>query len=127
MKIAWKYIKKYRKRSIAIVLSIALSVFLIVGVGTLLDSAKASQVEQMKYELGMQHVVYKNINIEQIGKLRESEDIETLGISIAYDGWNYKNKVLMNILSADENYIRMYNSEVIKGRYPENLNEIAIE
>ena len=127
MKIAWKYIKKYRKRSIAIVLSIALSVFLIVGVGTLLDSAKASQVEQMKYELGMQHVVYKNINIEQIGKLRESEDIETLGISIAYDGWNYKNKVLMNILSADENYIRMYNSEVIKGRYPENFNEIAIE
>lgn len=76
MKIAWKYIREYKKRSIAMVLSIALSVFLIVTIGSLAESTRVLQVNDAKKDSGLQHVRYDGVNMEQVNKIKEYQNIK---------------------------------------------------
>ena len=61
-----KYIKSFKSRSIAIMLSIILGTALIVGVGTLSKSAQQAGLERVKRETGTYHVAYKDIDKDQL-------------------------------------------------------------
>ena len=61
-----KYIKSFKSRSIAIMLSIILGTSLIVGVGTLSRSAQQADVNRTKREMGTYHVYYKDIDKNQL-------------------------------------------------------------
>ena len=50
------HIKKYKARSLAISLSIILSMILIVGIGSLSYSAKQAEVDIIKYDTGSSQI-----------------------------------------------------------------------
>lgn len=127
MKLAIKYIQKYYKRSFAIGLSIILSVVLIVGVGTLSQSVKKAEVDELKYTSGNTHLKIKNLNKEQIEILNKNKAIKNISYTSFYDGYNYKDKALVNLIYSSESYLDLDNSSIVEGRFPNGEGEIALE
>lgn len=121
-----KYIKSFKSRSIAIMLSIILGTALIVGVGTLSKSAQQAGLERVKRETGTYHTYYKDINKEQLDIVKEGKDIKNIGVTSYYASTDTGEKLPINILYADNNYIND-ESEIIKGRLPKEKNEVVLE
>lgn len=126
LKLVIKYIKNYKARSLAIVLSIIMGTALIVGVGTLSRSAQQANLERLKRETGTYHANFKDINKEQLDIVKQGKDIKNIGITSYYASTDVGEKLPINILYADKNYIEN-DSEIIKGRLPKNNNEVVVE
>lgn len=127
MKIAWKHIKEYKKRSIAMILSIALSVFLVVTIGSLAESTRTLQVDEAKKVSGLQHVRYDAIGVDKVNKIREYQNVKKVANSFYYDGWEYGGGLTVNILGAEKNILCMESSKMKVGKFPTKSNEIAME
>jgi len=127
LKIVPSYIKKYRSRSVAILLSMILSASLIIGVGTLSKSAREENINQTRKELGDLHAAYKDINKNQLDIIRKNKAVEKIGLSSYYGGSDPNFKLAMNLEKVDQNYISMYDPKIIKGRFPSKVGEIALE
>ena len=127
-KVILEYIKKYRSRSLAICLGIILCTLLIVGVGTLAESAKHADVIKTKYQSGIYHVRY-NIDIDELKlkMIKNKTNVEKVGVSSYYDSTEPDGRIMLNIIRANKDYIELTNSKVIKGRFPVKDDEIAIE
>ena len=121
-----KYIKSFKSRSIAIMLSIILGTALIVGVGTLSKSAQEASLERIKRETGTYHVAYKDIDKNQLKVVKEGKDIKNIGLNSYYASTDKGEKLPINILYADNNFIND-ESEIVKGRLPEGKNEVVLE
>lgn len=121
-----KYIKSFKSRSIAIMLSIILGTALIVGVGTLSKSAQQADINRTKRELGTYHVYYKDIDKNQLEIVKKGKDIENIGITSYYASTDVSEKLPINILYADNNYLND-ESEIVKGRLPKDKNEVVLE
>ncbi|GAA3657727.1 ABC transporter permease [Asaccharospora irregularis] len=126
-KLATLYIKKYINRSIAICASMVLSIALIVGCGTLSQSAKQANIDKTKYEEGLYHVRYKDITKEQLSIIEKNKDIKEIGMTSYYDSNNPDNKLMINLTMANKEYIKSGNSRLIDGTLPTKKNEIALE
>lgn len=127
IKISYEYIKKYHSRSLAIGLSIILSTILIVGIGTISKSAKQTEVDIIKYDTGSSHLRLSKINENQLDTLKSIKDINNIGVTSLYDSYNYKDKVLMNIVCADKEYLELDDGSLKEGNFPKNVNEIVLE
>lgn len=121
-----KYIKSFKSRSIAIMLSIILGTALIVGVGTLSKSAQEAGLERIKRETGTYHVAYKDIDKNQLKVVKEGKDIKNIGLNSYYASTDKGEKLPINILYADNNFIND-ESKIVKGRLPEGKNEVVLE
>lgn len=121
-----KYIKSFKSRSIAIMLSIILGTSLIVGVGTLSRSAQQADVNRTKREMGTYHVYYKDIDKNQLKIVKEGKDIKNIGITSYYASTDVNEKLPINILYADNNYLDD-ESAIIEGRLPKGENEVVLE
>lgn len=126
LSIVIKYIKNFKSRSIAIMLSIILGTALIVGVGTLSKSAQQADLERVKRETGTYHVAFKDIDKNQLEVVREGNDIKNIGITSYYASTDTGEKLPINILYADNNFLND-ESEIVKGRLPEAKNEVVLE
>lgn len=126
LSIVIKYIKNFKSRSIAIMLSIILGTALIVGVGTLSKSAQQADLERVKRETGTYHVAFKDIDKNQLEVVREGKDIKNIGITSYYASTDTGEKLPINILYADNNFLND-ESEIVKGRLPETKNEVVLE
>lgn len=127
MKLALRYIKSYEKRSIALMLAIALSSFLIITIGSLSESARRSNANYMRKTIGVQHVRYNKLNLEQVEKIKNNENINVVGNASYYDEGIFENRIAVNLISSDENMLYIDNTKLLDGRYPVDSNEIAIE
>ncbi|MCR8745122.1 ABC transporter permease [Romboutsia lituseburensis] len=126
LSIVLKYIKSYKARSLAIILSIVLGTALIVGVGTLSRSAQQADVYRMKRELGTHHVKFKDIDKEQLEIVKQGKDIKDISITSYYASTEIGQKLPINIQYASENYLNN-DSELKKGRFPKGNNEVVVE
>lgn len=126
LSIVLKYIKSYKARSLAIILSIVLGTALIVGVGTLSRSAQQADVDRMKRELGTHHVKFKDINKEQLEIVKQGKDIKDISITSYYASTEIGQKLPINIQYASENYLNN-DSGLKKGRFPKGNNEVVVE
>lgn len=126
LSIVIKYIKSFKSRSIAIMLSIILGTALIVGVGTLSKSAQQADLERVKRETGTYHVAFKDIDKNQLEVVKEGKDIKNIGITSYYASTDTDEKLPINILYADNNFLND-ESEIVKGRLPEAKNEVVLE
>ncbi|MCB5560398.1 ABC transporter permease [Anaerosalibacter bizertensis] len=127
MKVAWKHIKEYKKRSIAIVLSIMLSVFLVVTIGSLSESARVLQVDDIIQNTGRNHVFYNGLGKAQIDKISKEKNVKEVANSFNYGTWKSNNGVNVDILAGEKKLLYMLDTEIIEGKYPTESNEIAIE
>ncbi|CEQ06956.1 ABC transporter permease [[Clostridium] sordellii] len=57
-----KYMKAYKARSFAIILSLVLSVAMIVGILTLTKTEDMNSLQTMKYNTGIYHATFKNLS-----------------------------------------------------------------
>lgn len=126
LSIVLKYIKSYKARSLAIILSIVLGTALIVGVGTLSRSAQQADVDRMKRELGTHHVKFKDINKEQLEIVKQGKDIKDISITSNYASTDLGEKLPINMQRASENYLKK-DSKLLKGKYPKGNNEVVVE
>ena len=126
LKIVLRYIKSYKARSLAIVVSIILATSLVVGIGTLSRSAQQADVDRLKRELGTDHVYFKNIKKNQLKSIKSSKDIKNLGITYYYASTDVNEKLPINILYTNKNYLTSH-SKLIKGRFPKASNEVVVE
>lgn len=95
-----------------------LSIALIVGCGTLSQSAKQANIDKTKYEEGLYHVRYKDITKEQLSIIEKNKDIKEIGMTSYYDSNNPDNKLMINLTMANKEYIKSGNSRLIDGTLP---------
>lgn len=126
LEIVFKYIKSYKSRSLAIVLSVVLASALIVGVGTLSRSAQQADLDRLKRETGKYHAYFKDINKDQLKIVKSGKDIKDIGITSYYASSDVGEKLPINIIYSDENYLNS-DTELLKGRFPKDKNEVVIE
>ena len=126
IRIACRYIRKYPQRSLAMALSVVLSVFLIVAIGSLNESSKNSQVMHSKNQ-GAQHVIYHGINAEQLEKARAYRNAERVAALVYFDQWNTPDGLAVSLLAADSNNLYMENTRIKEGSLPTQPDEIALE
>lgn len=115
-------IKNNRMRNIFIILTIVLSATLLSGMLSFITAFFTSQERAVEK---MQHVIYKELNLEQIDALNKNEDIEYLAL----------NK-FGKVISEDEySFYPVYFPEkqgpikqatIIEGTFPQELNEAAV-
>ena len=84
LKLVGKYLKSYKSRSIAIMISMIFSISLIVGVGTLRETNNNVELQSMKYKTGPYQVVFNGINNKQFEKISSNKNIEHLGVQCLY-------------------------------------------
>lgn len=121
-----KYIKMYRKRSISIVLSMILSIALIVGIGSLLETARYTEIQNMRYTQGIYHVIFSDLNKKQIKRIEDKTNIANMGLKVHYAATSKEEKQLVELTLVNEDYIKS-DSEIIKGRFPNKKNEMIAE
>lgn len=125
-KIVGKYLKSYKSRSIAIIISMIFSISLIVGVGTLRETNNNVELQSMKYKTGPYQVVFNGINEKQLEKLSKNDNIEHLGVQYLYKSTAKEERQNIDIMGANNDYI-LSSSKLKEGRLPENKNEIVAE
>lgn len=126
LNLGFRYIKAYKKRSIAIILSIVLSIGLIVGMGILTRSNDYAELQKMKYNSGMYHVEIGGVDKNQVEKIKQNKNIENLGLYSRNKSTSKEEKQSLPIAEVNENYIKN-NSRITDGRFPKNQNEIIAE
>lgn len=126
LRLVVKYIKAYKSRSIAIMISMIFSIGLIVGVGTLRETNNDIELQSMKHKTGPYQVVFDDVNKNQFEKLRLNKNIKHLGIQYLYNVTASQEKQSISIIGANNDYI-LSNSKLLFGRLPEKDNEVVAE
>lgn len=121
-----RYMKAYKARSFAIILSIILSVGMIVGVLTLTKTEKMNELQTMKYNTGIYHTTFKDLDYNQLEKIEKSSDVENIGAFNFHGITTDKEKQSVIMLNCNDDYI-ISNSKLGKGRLPKEKNEIVAE
>lgn len=124
---ALKYILKYPKRAAAMIISIALSTFLMVTIGSLAESSINTEINDIKKSTGAQHVRYDRLNMNQVNQIKKNKNIKVVSNMAGYAIWNYEDRIPIYISSVDENMLYMNNTKMEEGKFPTESNEIAIE
>lgn len=135
-----RYLKNQKKRTILTSVGIILSVALICAVGTLLVSFKQSEMEAVKRDDANYHVMFGNINYEQIKKIKNHMDTEKIGItSEAGESKIYESTKeelqepgipkykYIQIQKLDKEALNMLPTKLKEGKLPTKSNEIVLE
>ncbi|MCT4507720.1 MAG: ABC transporter permease [Tepidibacter sp.] len=121
-----RYVKEYKGRSFAIIISIILSIVLIVGIGTLKQTNDNVELLKMKYETGIYQVEFKGINKDQVKKIQENNNIKNLGLFYLYKSTAEEEKQHLDIMAANNDYITS-GAKLIRGRLPKEKDEMVAE
>ncbi len=121
LKLVVKYLKSFKSRSIAIMISMIFSIGLIVGFGTLRETNNNIELQSMKYKTGPYQVLFNGINNIQLEKISSNKNIEHLGIQYLYKSTAKEERQSIDIMGANNDYI-LSSSKVKEGRLPENKN-----
>ncbi|MCC0638609.1 MULTISPECIES: FtsX-like permease family protein [unclassified Clostridioides] len=129
MKFAIQYIKHYKKQSISIILSIVLSVALLTGIGSLVNSANKSKIEKIRADNGDYHFYFKvdNKQLQKIKKNKKSNEYTVNRLGITNTKGSIDEPFIMNFLNVDSSYLDMTGRKLLKGKLPSKEGEIALD
>lgn len=129
-----RYMKSKKTRTLLTLLGIILSIAMIVSIGNLTLSVKATIVRERERKSGSYDGMFKNLEREKLNKLRYHVDIERVGVServgyIKLDKAeeNVESVQYIDLKAYDETGIKLNEFSLLEGRYPRNSNEIVIE
>lgn len=130
-KLTVKHLKMNRKRTIVSIIGIILSTALMVGVGLLLSTYREASIQYIIENEGSYNTVFTNIKYDKLKLLENNSSIKKvyykndMGYSyIKYENYKYKEKPYYHLYGVSKEYYKTL--ELIKGRLPENDNEIVI-
>ncbi len=124
-KIAFRSLKAGKMRNTFIVITVAMTTALISGIA---GFSKGIEKEEERQLDSMQHVIYMNVTDEQVEALQNDGRTEEImvykrGSSFEADGY----ALCAGYFPNDTNKIKTSVSEISEGRYPEKMNEIAVD
>lgn len=128
-KLTKKDLKLNKKRTMMIIIGIALATFLVTGVVTLISSFNVSTLEYTKKTNGDYHYEYIDVPAKEINRIEENENIESAFLTKnegSYELNNTEEKMNFNLISFSKEAMEKLGVELIDGRMPENKNQIAI-
>lgn len=129
IRLAFAYVKYYKKQTLALLLGVILSASLLTGIGSLLGSGRYAALENAKekygdwhYSIGRDDSWYTEYQKNKTGK----------GYRVERDGSLTIRKVIeepyrIEMAYADQDYRDMMGRELIEGHYPEKKNEVAMD
>lgn len=126
-KISLSYLRKNKLRTSLLILGVALGVVLIFGTSVIKDSQNKNEVESISKLYGGYHLEFSDLNSDGTEKLKNEKAIskittvQNLGNIVDEKGNSFPLK------STDKYYIADKSGKLIKGRLPNNNNEIVIE
>ena len=126
MNLPIKYIKAYKLRSLAIIISIVFSIALIVGVGSLNATNNNLELQKMKYKTGIYHAEFKGIDKKQLKIIEQNKNIQQIGLLSLYNSTSKKEKQSIDIMSANNDFI-LSNTKLVEGRLPKEKDEMIAE
>ncbi|WP_055335006.1 ABC transporter permease [Paraclostridium sordellii] len=121
-----KYMKAYKARSFAIILSLVLSVAMIVVILTLTKTEDMNSLQTMKYNTGIYHATFKNLSYEQFKIIKDNSDAKNVGAFNFHGITTDKETQSVIMLNCNEDYM-ISNSKLEKGRFAKSRNEIVAE
>ena len=129
--LAWKNLKRNKKRTTATMIGIIVSVALISFILTVIYSFQNSMIETAKRNVGNYHIYIDQTTTEKAIEFNEMQDkIESLGISQTIGATNYETQIYakqgIRIEGYDEVSLTNRDIRLIEGRLPENEREIII-
>lgn len=130
-KVILKDLKLNKKRTIVTIIGIILSTALICAVAGMITSVQKTLIEYAKDQYGNFHVTFCDVPKEELKFIEDNRNVDTyylsekLGYSKLENSQN-EDKPYLNIISADEVYLKNMGLKLIEGRLPESDNEIII-
>ncbi len=123
-------LKQNKKRSIATIIGILLSVSLVCAVSSMAFSLRASLMESQIDETGHYHYRLQDLTVSDKEAVSSNVDFDkTFVANLGYSLSDSKNiyKPYFNVLAmSNTDDLKSFNIELIEGRYPTNENEILI-
>ena len=124
-----KNLKINKRRSIITTIGIILSVALMVTVTTMVSSLKATMRNAIISENGNYHIKIINGN-DYVDKIKNNKDVDSYFINheLGYANINSKEdyKPYLKVIAMDKDNFSKNELKIIKGKFPENSNEIVV-
>lgn len=127
-KLTIKHLKMNKKRTIVTIIGIILSTALMVGIGLLFSSLRDNTVKTTILNNGPQHLTIDNVESKYYNTIKNNVEVKNvsytnnLGFASIDSSNEYKPYVYVVEASKD----LLDNLILVKGRFPENENEIVI-
>ena len=129
-KLTIKNLKLNKRRTIVTIIGIMLAVALINAVATMYFSGMASIIRAEKSTRGDYHTVFYNVPLNDIKTIQNNRNVENI-TKLKYLGTskiksNNPQAPYVSVVATEKNNIDKLGMYLIKGRLPENENEIII-
>lgn len=129
IRLAFSYMRHYKKQTIATFLGVAMSAVLISGIGSLMYSGRIADLENARRLYGDYHYIIPD---EDGWYDRMVQNPDSKGYSITGYGVLTVKRVIeepykVTFCSADEGYMKAVGKTFIKGGYPNKPDEIALD
>ena len=129
IRLAWAYLKYYKKQTLALFLGVVLSAGLLTGVGSLLESGRRAALENGRKKYGDWHYSmrcdYPWFSGFEQAKKGDGYEVENAAVITVRKMIEEPYNITM--LHADGAYLQMMGRELLEGHYPEAEHEIAMD
>jgi putative ABC transport system permease protein len=131
LKLAWRYIKNNKKRSIATVVGITLVTLLIVSLILLFNTYQSYMIGTIRsksnWETKFNNIKYEDaILLEQNSDIQEVSLVQDLGIDTRNYSENEESQVHLHLKAYNLNAMKNLGIKVLEGRLPESNNEVVL-
>ena len=129
LRLAFAYLRHYKKQTAALFVGLLLSAALLTGVGSLFASGKEAAKEYARTEYGDSHY---NMRSDYSWFSEFQSDPKGNGFEIEKYGVETVRKAItdpfhIQYVSADEGYLEIMGRELLEGKMPEENNEMAMD
>ena len=126
-----RHLKLNKKRTIVTIIGVILSVSMITAVPTFVTSILNMMQRSAIEDTGNWHVLYKDVPSQNINVVMNDKNTATAALSkdIGYaklEGSKNEDKPYLFIKAYDEQGFKIFNLNLVHGRFPKNSNEIVI-
>lgn len=130
-KLTVRHLKENKRRTLVTIIGVIISVAMLTAVATLGFSFFDLMKRQTIADSGEWHVLYKNVNKEQLQKIKNDNETEAAVISkdlgyASLKGGQNTNKPYLFIKAYNSQGFKKFPIELSKGRLPKTTNEIVI-
>lgn len=130
-KLTVRHLKENKRRTLVTIIGVIISVAMLTAVATLGFSFFDLMKRQTIADSGEWHVLYKNVNKEQLQKIKNDNDTEAAVISkdlgyASLKGGQNTNKPYLFIKAYNSQGFKKFPIELSKGRLPKTANEVVI-
>lgn len=131
LKLAWRYIKNNKKRSIATVVGITLVTLLIVSLILLFNTYQSYMIGTIRsksnWETKFNNIKYEDaILLEQNSDIQEVSLVQELGLDAKNYSENANLAMHLRLKAYNLNAMKNLGIKILEGRLPENSNEIVL-